>query len=103
MTYSVLSLRIAPNVLKEIDALATDENVERSTLLRDLLNKGLKQTKMEHAVEQYKQGNISIGRMAKVTGLPRHELFKELKKHNVNVHYSKDRLLMDCHGIISQN
>ena len=103
MTYNVLSLRIAPNVLKEIDALATDKHVKRSTLLRDLLNKGLKQTKIEHAVEQYKKGRISIGRMAEVTGLSRHELFKELKEHNVSVHYSKDRLLMDCHGIISQN
>ena len=95
MTYKVLSLRIAPNVLKEIDTLATDEHVKRATLLRDLLNKGLKQTKIEHAVEQYKKNRISIGRMAEVTGLSQHELFKELKKHNVSVHYSKDWLLKE--------
>lgn len=95
MTYNMVSLRIAPNVLKEIDTLAIDEHVERSTLLRDLLNKGLKQTRIEHAVEQYKKGKISIGRMAEVTGLPRQELFKELKEQNVSVHYSKDRLLKE--------
>ncbi len=95
MTYNMVSLRIAPNVLKEIDTLAIDEHVERSTLLRNLLNKGLKQTRIEHAVEQYKKGKISIGRMTEVTGLPRHEIFKVLKEHNISVHYSKDRLLKE--------
>ncbi|MDO9517360.1 MAG: UPF0175 family protein [Methanosarcinaceae archaeon] len=57
------------------------------------------QTKIEHAVEQYKKGKISIGRMAEVTDLSRHELFKELKEHNVSVHYSKDRLLKEISGL----
>jgi len=61
----------------------------------DLKDFEKEQTKIEHAVEQHKKGKISIGRMAEVTGLSRHELFKELKEHNVSVHYSKDRLLKE--------
>lgn len=95
MTYNMVSLRIAPNVLKEIDILAKDEHVERSTFLRELLKKGMEQTKIERAVEQYKQGNISIGRMVEITGLPRYELFKKLKECDVSVHYSKNRLLKE--------
>ena len=53
------------------------------------------QTKIKNAVEQYKKGRISISRMAEVTDLSRHELFKELKEHNVSGHYSKDRLLKE--------
>ena len=56
MTYSAISLRIAPGVVKEIDALAKEEHIERSNLLRELLNIGLRETKIEHAVEQYKTG-----------------------------------------------
>ena len=56
MTYSAISLQIAPGVVKEIDALAKEEHIERSNLLRELLNIGLRETKIERAVEQYKTG-----------------------------------------------
>lgn len=92
MTYNVVSLRIAPDMLKEINKLAHEERVERSIFLRELLDKGLKETKIEHAVEQYKQSKISIGRMVEITGLSRHELFEKLKERGVSVHYSKNRL-----------
>ncbi|MCD4807178.1 MAG: ribbon-helix-helix protein, CopG family [Methanococcoides sp.] len=49
MTYSAISLRIAPGVVKEIDALAKEEHIGRSNLLRELLNIGLRETKIEHA------------------------------------------------------
>ncbi|KAF5422671.1 MAG: putative antitoxin, contains HTH domain [Candidatus Methanocomedens sp.] len=95
MTYNVVSLRIAPGMLKEINRLAHEEHVERSTFLRELLDKGLKETKIEHAVEQYKQSKISIGRMVEITGISRHELFEKLKEHGISVHYSKNRLLRE--------
>jgi metal-responsive CopG/Arc/MetJ family transcriptional regulator len=56
MTYSAISLQIAPGVVKEIDALAKEEHIERSNLLRELLNIGLRETKIERAVDQYKTG-----------------------------------------------
>jgi predicted HTH domain antitoxin len=93
MTYSVVSLRIAPGMLKEINRLAHEEHVKRSTFLCELLDKGLKETKIEHAAEQYKQSKISIGRMVEITRLSRHELFKKLKERGISVHYSKHRLL----------
>ena len=95
MTYNVVSLRIASGMLKEINELAHKKHVERSTFLRELLDKGLKETKIEHAVEQYKQSKISIGRMVEITGLSRHELFEKLKERGISVHYSKDRLLRE--------
>jgi len=91
----MVSLRIAPDVFKEINTLAKDEHLERSTFLRELLTKGLEQIKIERAVEQYKHGKISIGRMVEITGLPRYELFKKLKEYGVSVHYSKNRLLKE--------
>ena len=56
MTYNAISLRIAPGMVKEIDAMAKEEHVERSNLLRELLNIGLRETKIERAVDQYKTG-----------------------------------------------
>ncbi len=95
MTYNVVSLRIASGMLNEINRLAHEEHVERSTFLRELLDKGLKETKIENAVEQYKQSKISIGRMVEITGLSRHEIFEKLKERTVSVHYSKNRLLRE--------
>jgi len=95
MTYNVVSLRIAPGMLKEINKLAHEEHVERSTFLRELLDKGLKETKIENAVEQYEQRKISIGRMVEITSLSRHELFEKLKERGISVHYSKNRLLKE--------
>ena len=95
MAYNVVSLRIAPDMLKEIDRLAHEEHVERSIFLRELLDKGLKETKIEHSVEQYKQSKISIGRMVEITGLSRHEIFEKLKELGVSAHYSKNRLLKE--------
>jgi predicted HTH domain antitoxin len=95
MTYNVISLRVAPGVVKEIDSLAKEEHVERSVLLRELLKKGLRETKIEHAVELYKHGKVSIGRMVEMTGLSRHDVFKEVQKRGVSIHYSKNRLLKE--------
>ena len=95
MGHNAISLRIAPYVVKEIDALAKEEHVERSNLLRELLKIGLRETKIEHAVEQYKQSKVTIGRMVEMTGLSRHEVFRELQKRGVSVHYSKNRLIKE--------
>ncbi len=99
MTYATVSLRIDPDMLSEIDNLARDENVDRSRFLRTVLQTGLKDLKIEHAIKQYDRGRISMGRMVEITGLSRHDLFRELKEHGVSVHYSRTRLLDECNDL----
>jgi predicted HTH domain antitoxin len=47
--------------------------------------------KLRLALELYKKGRISFGRMAELTGLSQRELYLELKHRNTPYRYGEER------------
>lgn len=93
MAYKVLTVRMPKNIVNEISNLSSDENVEKSVLLRQLLSLGLKQKRVQRAIAKYKTGKISFGKAVELSGVDYRAFIDEMKKTGEIMRYSKGRLL----------
>ena len=61
---TVMSLRLNDRELRMIQKLSKSESKERSKVVRELLEEGW----IFHMFRQYREGNLSLGRLAKSLG-----------------------------------
>ncbi|MDG6995174.1 MAG: UPF0175 family protein [Nitrososphaerota archaeon] len=71
--------------LKELQELTGED---QSTLLRELLNKGLAEAKMDIAVDRYIKEKTSLAQSAKIASVSLWKFLDELRKRNVMLKYS---------------
>ncbi len=64
-----ITTRIDDRDAAEIRAIGKEERLDRSAVVRRLLGKALLDRKIERALQQYKEGKITIGKVAELTGL----------------------------------
>ena len=62
----VLSVRLGPEEIRHIKAIAKKEKVDQSQAARELINEGWKFS----FLRKYKEGRISLGSLAKELGMP---------------------------------
>jgi predicted HTH domain antitoxin len=59
---------------------------------------GVGEMKLRLALELYRKGGVSFGRMAKLTGLSQRGLFLEPKRRNIPFIYGEDRFSEEVSG-----
>jgi len=99
MAYKVLTVRMPKNIVNEISNLSSDENVEKSVLLRRLLSLGLKQKRIQRAIAKYKTGKISFGKAVELSGIDYRAFINEMKKTGEITRYPKERLLEEARDL----
>lgn len=77
------TVRLPEKIMKTLDKKAGEEGLDRTTVLRKLLEKSIKEWKIEKAAKQYKQGKISLSKAAKIAELPIDETMEELAKRGI--------------------
>lgn len=90
-----ISVRLDKAALKEIEFLMREYRADKSEVMRRLLDRGLRQAKLEKALELLRQHKISIGKAAKLAGVTIYEMIELCKKHDVHIGYSKEDLKRD--------
>lgn len=77
-----LSVRIKMNVLRELDSLADLLGVDRASVVRDVINKGLETKKVDIALELYQKG-YTLEQSANTTNTSLWDLIDEIKKRGI--------------------
>ena len=77
-----LSVRIKEAILKELDVLADLIGVDRATIVRDIINKGLETKKIDFTLEPHQKGYI-LEQAANMTNTSLWDLIDELKKRGI--------------------
>lgn len=95
LSYEMTTLRLQPELLREIDRVASERGVERSVVIREVLRLGLQEFKIRLAIEKYQKGGISFGKAAEIAGVGYREMFLEMRRRNVAVRYGKERFLRE--------
>lgn len=83
----LISTRAPEDLIKEVDKLAEKQKIGRTVLFRIILMKGLQQLKIEHSLEQYKQGKATLWKAADLSGLPLWIFMDKVKEEKIS-HYS---------------
>jgi len=64
-----VGIRIKEDRLEKFDELASEEQLDRSTLIRRLLEEGYERYLKKKAAEEYKKGKITISKAAERAGV----------------------------------
>ncbi len=90
-----ISVRLDKGMLKELEFLMREYKTDKSEVMRRLLDKGLRQAKLEKVLEMLRQHKISVGKAANLVGLTIYEMLELCKKNEIHVGYTKKDLKRD--------
>jgi predicted HTH domain antitoxin len=94
-----VTTRIDENRLKEIDQLSSGKHMDRATMLRNLIEEGLKKEKRENVVKLYRSKKVSSGKARELLNVDFEEWICIMKEENLYFDYEKDDLKEDLKGI----
>ncbi len=87
-----IGVRIPKKMLEVLEERAEEENVDRSTIIRQLVVKGLKEYKKEKAAKFYRSGKISISGAAGMAELTIREMIDYLIENGYRSVYTYEDL-----------
>jgi predicted HTH domain antitoxin len=90
-----ISLRLPRETIKKLRELADKEGKDRSTLIREILEHGVKEKNLDHAVELYRRGQVTGWKAAQLAGVSLWNFYKMLGEKGVLIQYSEHDLEED--------
>jgi predicted HTH domain antitoxin len=90
-----ISLRLPRETAKKLREIADKEGKDRSTLIREMLEQGVKSKSMEQAVELYRTGQVTGWKAAQLAGVSLWNFYKMLGEKGVLIQYAEHDLEED--------
>lgn len=85
---SIVTLRLSKNNLNRVEAVQALEKVDRSTLLKEFIEDGLR----DRIVRLYVDGKISAGRGAEILGISLREFLELLEGKGIGVNWDSSSI-----------
>jgi predicted HTH domain antitoxin len=83
-----ITLRLPPETAKKLREIAKKEGKDRSTLIRELLENGVKDKTVEQSVELYRAGQVTGWKAAQLAGISLWVFYKTLEEKGIILQYS---------------
>ena len=83
----MISLRLPKELREELERLSQAEDRDTSTLIRELLARGMRERKLERSLALYSKGKITLWKAARLAGVSLWEMTDALKARRVELHY----------------
>jgi metal-responsive CopG/Arc/MetJ family transcriptional regulator len=91
--------RIEEDLAKAIDEVSKEEGIDRSTVIRRLLMKAVKEYLIDKSLEEYEQGKITLWQAATKCDMSVWEMVIEAKKREIHVPYTLEEFREDLKGL----
>ena len=78
-----ISIRLQEDFMKEAEKLAKFETTDKSMIIREALERGLAEIKLEAAIDGFVKEKLSISEAADMAGLGVGEIMDELTKRGI--------------------
>ena len=95
-----VSVRIDKKELKEIEEISKIDKNTRSNVLREILDKGVKEKKLEIALEKFRNNEATAWKAAKIANIPLTKFMDILVQKGIDFHYGVKELREDFEGLI---
>jgi len=95
MSLKAVTARLPREMLREVERLAKKMKVDRSELIRRLLDFALQQKRIEEAVRAYQEGKVTLWKAAEMAGLSLREMMELARVKKIAVSYTIDDLRRD--------
>ena len=95
-----VSVRIDKLELKEINEISKLEKKTKSSVLREVLERGIKEKKLELALEKFRKNEASVGKAARIAEVPLSKFMDILIEKKIDFHYGIKELEEDFEGLV---
>lgn len=95
-----VSLTVPKELLEKSDKIAKEKLEDRSTVMRELLNLGIKQYMTKEAVEQYTEGKVSMEKAAELADVSIWKFLDILKEKKTPIRYDLEDIKKEIGEII---
>jgi len=94
-----ITSRLPDKMVEEIERIAKLENLDRSSVVRRLLNKAIPEWKIDYALKLYQQKEISLGKAAELSSLSIWEMLEKLSQNKIPLNYDLEELKSDLEKV----
>jgi len=95
VSLEAVTTRLPRDMLREVERLAQNEKVDRSELIRRLLDFALQQKRIDEAVRAYQEGKVTLWKAAEVAGISLRKMMELVRIKKITVSYTLDDLRRD--------
>jgi predicted HTH domain antitoxin len=88
MKTQILSTRVEETFAAEIQQLANEEGLDKSSFLKKIILSGLQEYKIGHAVALFNKKKITLSRAAELADITVYELISLMPDYTMELHYS---------------
>ena len=91
----LISTRIPEDLEKELEWYAKKEKIGRTIALRKILDKGIKEIRLEYSLNLYEKGKITLMRAAEISGISLWEVLDIIKEKKIPMPYTLEDVEKD--------
>lgn len=91
----MVGTRLPKSVISDLEKVEQIEQLDRSTVLRRLLHKALKEWKLEHYGREYGGGRMTLARASEEAGVSVWEMMDYVRQNKIPAQYSLEDLQHD--------
>lgn len=95
----MVGARLPSDLVRELELIQNVEQADRSTTVRRLLARAIRDWKLEHAAREYGLGRVSLSRAALDAGVSLWEMMDYARASKVSVQYDLDDLEHDMESL----
>ncbi|MCC6367320.1 MAG: UPF0175 family protein [Bryobacterales bacterium] len=98
----LVGARLPVELVKELETIETVEQTDRSTTVRKLLARAIRDWKLDYHAHRYAQARRSLARSARDAGVSIWEMTDYLRSHKIAVQYDEEDLAHDIHRLLGK-
>lgn len=99
---ALISTRIPEDIEKELIWYADKERIGKTIALRKILDRGLKEIKLEHALDLYKKGKVTLWKAATIAGLSLWEILDIVRERKIPMYYTLEDVEEDIRTALEE-
>ncbi len=92
MASRAVTTRLKMELLKAIQEIAEEQSIDRSSAIQRLLEIGLREYKMEKALNLYRDGKVTLWKAAESAGVTLREMMEAIKARDIPYQYDFEAL-----------
>ena len=95
MKTQILSTRVDEASAIEIQELANEMGLDKSSFLKRIILSGLYEYKLNHAIDLFNSNKVSLSRAAELADIPLYELISLMPDNRMELNYTADNFQSD--------
>jgi predicted HTH domain antitoxin len=97
---TVISIRPTREMKEKIEELAKIKQMERSSLVRQLLDRAIKGELKDHALDLFTKRKVSLAKAAEIAGVTIREMHELIKDRDIALHISSEDIRKDYEAAV---